>query len=273
MGGRYDAFRRIASLNPVVNGVEIVGTPTYIVQDPFTYRVALNVPVVSFMSIYTNYGTSFVAQTSLSTDGRQLKPQTGTQFEVGDRVSIFNNRLTLSAAVYHMIEKNVAVAQANGVIDQAGEQHSKGIEAELRARVSRRLTFFANYGFTNAAYDEFVSQDGNGSFVELRGRVPSFVARNTGRLWMTYDLPKGLGVSLGGRYLSKRPTDQFNYVFMGGFTVWDTALSYRRRKVEYNVLVNNVFDKTRYFVAAINHTQLYPGPPINISGAIRFRFK
>ena len=271
-GGRYDAFRRIASFNPVVNGVETPGTPTRIVQDPFTYRVALNAQVLPFMSIYTNYGTSFVAQTELSTDGRQLNPQTGAEFEVGDRFTFFNNRLTLDTAVYHLIEKNVAVARSNGVIDQAGEQHSKGIEAELHGRLSQRLNFFANYGFTNAGYDEFVSQDGDGSFVEVRGNFPSFVARHTARLWTTYDFPKGFGMSLGGRYLSKRPTDQFNHVFMGGFTTWDTGVYYRRRKLEYDLFISNFLNKTHYFIAAINDTQLYPGPPINVSGAVRYHF-
>ncbi len=271
-GGRYDAFRRVARFNPVVNGVQTPGAPMYIVQDPFTYRVALNVQVFPSVSIYTNYSTSFVAQTELSTDGRQLNPQTGAEFEVGDRFNFFKNRVTLDTAVYHMIEKNVAVARSNGVIDQAGEQHSKGIEADLRGRLSQRLNFFANYGFTNAAYDEFVSQDGDGSFVEVRGNVPSFVARHTARLWTTYDFPNGLGVCLGGRYLGKRPTDQFNHVFMDGFTTWDTGFYYRRRKMEYNLFISNFLNKTRYFVAAINDTQLYPGLPINISGAIRFRF-
>ncbi len=271
-GGRYDAFRRVASFNPVVNGVETPGAPLYIVQDPFSYRVALNVQVFPFISIYTNYSTSFVAQTELSTDGRQLNPQTGAEFEVGTRFNFFKNRLTLDTAVYHMIEKNVAVARSNGVVDQAGEQHSKGIEADLRSRLSQRLNFFANYGFTNAAYDEFVSQDGDGSFVEVRGNVPSFVARHTARLWTTYDFPKGLGVSIGGRYLGRRPTDQFNHVFMDGSTTWDTGFYYRRAKVEYDLFVSNFLNKTRYFVAAINDTQFYPGPPINISGAIRFRF-
>ena len=158
------------------------------------------------------------------------------------------------------------------VIDQAGEQHSKGIEAELRGRLSQRLNFFANYGFTNAAYDEFVSQDGDGSFVEVRGHVPSFVARHTARLWTTYDFPKGFGVSLGGRYLSKRPTDQFNHVLMTGFTTWDTGFYYRRPKMEYDLFITNFLDKTHYFISAINDTQLYPGPPIGISGAVRLHF-
>jgi iron complex outermembrane receptor protein len=272
VGGRYDGFRHIDSFSPVVNGVETPGAVTHIIQNPFTYRVALNAQVLPFMSIYTNYGTSFVAQTELSTAGNQLKPQSGSEFEVGDRFNFFKDRLTLDTAVYHMVEKNVAVARSNGVIDQAGEQHSKGIEAELRGRLSQRLNFFANYGFTNAAYDEFVSQDGDGSFVEVRGHVPSFVARHTARLWTTYDFPKGIGVSLGGRYLSKRPTDQFNHVFMGGFTTWDTGFYYRRPRMEYDLFITNFLDKSHYFISAINDTQLYPGPPIGVSGAVRFHF-
>jgi len=179
--------------------------------------------------------------------------------EVGDRFNFFKNRVTLDTAVYHMIEKNVAVARSNGVIDQAGEQHSKGIEADLRGRLSQRLNFFANYGFTNAAYDEFVSQDGDGSFVEVRETCRASwpaILRGSGR---HTNFPNGLGVCLGGRYLGKRPTDQFNHVFMDGFTTWDTGFYYRRRKMEYNLFISNFLNKTRYFVAAINDTQLYPG--------------
>jgi hypothetical protein len=56
---------------------------------------------------------------------------------------------------------------------------------------------------------------------------------------------------------------------MGGFTTWDTGVYYRRRKLEHDVFNSNFFDKTRYFIAAINDTQLYP---IKTSGAVRFHF-
>jgi iron complex outermembrane recepter protein len=274
VGGRYDAFRRAASLNPVSNGVKTPGTPTNIEQNPFTYRVAANYQALPFASIYTSYGTSFTAQTSLSTDGRQLLPQTGAQFEIGDRFNFFADRLTLDTAVYHIIEKNVAVALANGVITQAGEQHSKGIEAELRGRASQRINFFANYGFTNAAYDVFSAQQNNGDIVDVHGHLPSFVPRHTARVWATYDLPRGFGFSLGGRYLSSRATDPFNYVKMGGFATFDLAARYRREKVEYALNVTNFLNKTHYFVGAIDDqaTQLYPGTPIDVSGTVRYRF-
>ncbi len=273
-GGRYDAFRRVSSANPVTDGAETPGTPQYIIQNPFTYRVAVNYQALPFASIYSSYGTGFTSQTTLSTDGRQLLPTTGAQFEVGDRFNFFGNRLTLDTSVYHIIEKNVDVALADGVITQAGEQFSKGIEAELRARASQRLNLFANYGFTNAAYNVFSAQENNGDIVNVAGHVPSFVARHTARLWTTYDLPHGFQVSVGGRYLGPRFTDPFNYVKMGGFTTLDLAVQYRREKFEYAVNVTNVLDKKNYFVGAIDDqaTQLYPGTPINVAGTMRYRF-
>jgi outer membrane receptor protein involved in Fe transport len=49
------------------------------------------------------------------------------------------------------------------------------------------------------------------------------------------------------------------------------GLQYRRKKWEYDLNVVNLFDR-RYWVSAIDDTQVYPGPPINVSGTIRYRF-
>jgi iron complex outermembrane receptor protein len=275
-GMRYDAFRRHNFRNPIVAGVQTIGPSSDTAQNPVTYRVAVNAAVSSFLSLYSSYGTSFTGQTGINDDGLPFtpsgvpyKPTTAGQFEAGARLNFFQNRFTLDASIFHIVQKNVIVFLTSNTFDQAGEQHSKGAEIELRGRVSQRLSFFANYGFTQAAFGNFVSGG-----TDFSGLTPAWVPRHTVRVWSNYDFPKGFGMSLGMRYVSKRSPDAADSLFFGGFTTWDTAFRYRREKIEYSVNIANLLNKTHYYVSAItwNNLQVYPGTPLDVSASVRYRF-
>lgn len=173
--GRYDNFRRDARRNPVTNNIETEAPITRIEQNPFTYRAALNAQIAKPVGIYASYGTSFRAQTSLSDDGKQLKPETGRQFEVGQRFDLIGGRATLNTAFFWIEKENVTVSRPNGVFDQAGRLRSKGFEADLRGRPTRHLQLLASYGFTQAQFKDFFAEDGDGVVRDLRGRTPTFV--------------------------------------------------------------------------------------------------
>ena len=162
-------------------------------------------------------------------------------------------------AFYHIIQRNIAVERANGIIEQAGQQYSKGAEAVLRARFRQRINVFASYGFTQAAYDSYISEDIDGTFLNLHGYVPGLTPKQTERVWVNYDFPHGFSASIGQRYLSRRAVDQFDHFWMGGFTTFDAALRYTRRKMEYSVNLTNLLDKTHYYVSAIDDTQSIRG--------------
>ena len=270
--GRYDRFWREARRNPVTNDVETIVPLTRIEQNPFTYRAALNAQVAKAMGVYASYGTSFRAQTSLSDDGKQLKPETGRQFEIGQRFDLLGGRATLNTALFWIEKENVTVSRPNGVFDQAGRLRSKGFEADLRGRPTRHLQLLASYGFTQAQFKDFFAEDGDGVVRDLKGRTPTFVPRHTARLWAAYDLPRGWQVALGNRYMGKTPPSNFNYIFVGGYTIWDAAVFYRTRKMQWGLNLNNFTNKERYFLGAINEILLYPGRPFDIQANVRFRF-
>jgi hypothetical protein len=71
--------------------------------------------------------------------------------------------------------------------------------------------------------------------------------------------------------LHRRATDIFDLFWMPAFTTFDAAIRYRRGKMEYSVNVMNALDN-KYFVSAVDDTQVYPGSPINVSATIRYRF-
>jgi iron complex outermembrane receptor protein len=270
--GRYDGFRRTAFRNPVVNGVETLTTPAKIQQDPFTYRLATNYQATSWMGVYASYGTSFRAQTSLSADGKNLKPETGDQWEIGERFSLLHDRLTLNTTLFRLVKRNYTVSRANGIFDQAGEAESKGFEADLRGRITSRLRVQASYGFTQAQFKNSELEDGDGVIRDVTGRTPAFAPRHTQSFWGIYDVTRKWQVALGERYIGRAPVNNFNYVYMGGYTLWNAAVFYRTNKADYSVNLNNFLNKDRYIVASINDYLVYPGKPFEVTGTIRFHF-
>ena len=270
--GRYDGYRREASRNPVVNGVETQGPVTRVAQDPFTYRLAANYQMLPIMGVYVSYGTSFHAQTSLSADGRDLKPETGNQIEFGQRFNLLHNRITLDTALFRIIKENVTVSRANGILDQAGRMRSKGFEAALNGRLSRKLSLRASYGFTQAQFEDFELEDGDGIVRNLRGRTPSFVPRHTESFWGIYDVSRQWQVAVGQRYLGRVPVNNFDYVTLGGYSLLDAALFYHHRKTDVSLNFYNVLNKERYFVGSINDYLVYPGKPLDMTVTIRFHF-
>ena len=201
-----------------------------------------------------------------------LKPETGNQIEIGQRFSLFRDRITLNTALFRLVKENYTISRANGIFDQAGRAVSKGFEADLRGRVTSRMRVQASYGFTQVQFREFELEDGDGVTRDISGRAPAFAPRHTQSFWGTYDVSRQWQVALGERYIGRAPVNNFNYVMMGGYTIWNAAVFYRRNKAEYSVNVNNFTNKQRYIVASINDYLVYPGKPIEVTGTLRFHF-
>jgi len=275
VGGRYDAYRHYDFNYPVVNGVWQYGGPQNIFpQNPFTYRVGVISPILPYLALYANVATSFTAQVELSLAGNVLRPETGRQVEVGTRMNFLENRLSLNAAYFHINEYNIAESRADGTIDQANGMTSYGGEFSTRARIRQKLNAYASYGYTQATFGTFVLP---GYFnpnvdVDLAGYVPPLVPKHTERVWVNYDLPKGFNLSVGERYISKRATDIYDLFWMPGFTIFDAQVLYRSRKVDYALNLFNFANNRHYYVSSIDDTQVYPGPPINVTATIRYRF-
>lgn len=272
ISGRYDGFRRTSFRNPVVNGTETQGAITKIQQNPFSYRLAANWQALEHASVYLSYGTSFRAQNSVSADGKQLNPETGSQVEVGNRFDFLNGRMTMNTALFRIVKNNVTVSRANGIFDQAGQMRSKGFEMDLKGRLTKRFMVRTAYGFTQAQFTDFELEDGDGVTRNLKGKIPAFVPKHTVSFWGVYDVTSQLQVAVGQRYIARAPVNNFNYVFLGGYTLWDAAVFYRVKKWEYSVNLNNALNKERYLVSSINDYLVYPGKPLDVTGTIRFRF-
>jgi iron complex outermembrane receptor protein len=74
------------------------------------------------------------------------------------------------------------------------------------------------------------------------------------------------------RYVGALFTDNTNKYRLGGYTIWDAALSYKGDHMEYAANISNLFNKKNYFVGTIFNTQIYPGSDFGLSLTARFHF-
>jgi iron complex outermembrane receptor protein len=269
LGGRYDIYRRTSHSDAIANGeVETEGASIHREAEAFTSRVGIAFQPSSNLDVYGSFANAFKPLTLAQPDGSSLDPETGTQFEVGERLRLHRDRLQLRTSIYHIARQNVAFRRPGNIYVQAGEVRSQGFETELDAAVSAQLHVNASYGFTDAEFLDYEQSVG----VNLRGNTPVFAPRHTFNVWAGYDWQNGLGVNAGVRYLGNTFADNENTFAIDGYGVLNLAVHYRRGLIEYGLNINNVTD-TGYFVAHQDYLQVYPGNPVNAMATVRVRLK
>jgi iron complex outermembrane receptor protein len=268
LGGRLDIFRRYSHNDPVNDGVQTLGPEVRNEKNPFTGRVGVVYQPVQALDLYGSFANSYKPVLSVPIDGRNLEPETGNQYEVGQRIHLLNDRVQINAATYQIEKRNVTFSRPGGIFEQAGKQRSRGFELDLTAAPTLQWRVNAGYGYTDAKYLDYLvspTRDLTGKFV--RYATPHIV-----NVWSAYDWSAGFGVSGGVRYLSRSFADDTNLVSLPGYAVADLALRYRRGVAEYAMNVTNLFN-TEYFVSALYDTQLYPGQPTAVTASVRLRLR
>ena len=265
-GGRFDRVRRSSHRNPVANGVETEVTPDLSRSDEFTYRAGVVYQPTATVDIYAQNSTSFRPNFNTQVDGTPLDPEYGTQYEVGQRVRLMQERLQLSTAVFQIEKRNIARSLGGGVFDQIGKLRSRGFEAELNGRLMPAWSVNIGYGFTQATFLDFITRRGEDRSGNRPRRSPHHtVSFSTSHVWQN-----GLSVSAGGRVVSAQFINDSNTVGFNEYGVLDLGASYTSGRVQYWLNLTNVTD-TQYWASSLGNRQLYPGQPFNVMASLRIR--
>jgi len=135
-------------------------------------------------------------------DVTMFNPEYTWSYEVGTKNELIKNRLSLDVAVFYMDVKDIQLTQfvesgQGRYIDNAGKAHSFGVEATLSARITNRLNFAANYGYTNATFRNYTTikdkldDDGNTvkEKVSYKGNYVPYAPQHTLSLNASYSIP------------------------------------------------------------------------------------
>jgi TonB-dependent siderophore receptor len=269
IGGRVDRYRRNSHADALVDGGDpIEGPITRLENNAFTGRTGLVYQPTPIVDVYGSFANSFKPSTNAQPNGDTLDPETGQQWEVGQRLHLAQSRVQLTADVFRILRRNVAFRRPGNVFVQAGEMESKGFELDLETSPTAQWRVNASYGFTDASFLDFEQTVGE----NLRGNTPIFAPRHTFNLWTGYEWANGLGVSVGGRYFGTVFADNENLFVVDGYGTMGLGVRYTRGPFEYALNVNNLTN-TKYFVPHQDYLQVYPGQPINVLATVRIQLK
>ncbi|MEF9899041.1 MAG: TonB-dependent siderophore receptor [Pseudomonas sp.] len=199
---------------------------------------------------YLSYAESFQTATNASASPDQsFKPTEGKQWELGIKYQPPGSNTLLSAAIYDLTQKNVAVTTTVGnvpVSSQTGEVKVKGLELEAVSDVTENLKLIAAY---TLAKSEVQKGDYKGNRLQL---MPNQQAS----LWADYTWHSGVldgfGIGGGARYTGNTYGDQGN-TWLGkadAVTVFDASVHYDLGRLDNSLKgasiklnATNLFDK------------------------------
>lgn len=237
-GARYDDYK-------VTNNVTGVSTP----NSDTTMRVGASYELVRGFNAYASYAESFIPQNGTMRNGDTIKPETATNYEIGVKGGLWDNRLTLTAAAFSLTRQNVATADPNNVAGQpayvvaTGEQKHQGFEISTSLALTPALKLDLGYGYVDATITKVINANigqGVGAPVEL---VPNHTVSAFGSYSVQGGALAGLRLGLGARSISSRPAPRFKLDYEG-YTLVDALISYpisNRFSIQMNML--NLLDK------------------------------
>ncbi|WP_166875121.1 TonB-dependent siderophore receptor [Massilia mucilaginosa] len=221
------------------------------------------------VSPYAGYATSFQPQGGATYDGVKFKPTSARQYEVGVRYEPAGGNAMLSAAVFDIVQQNVAAADPlhEGFNVQRGEVGSRGLELEANASLMQGIDASASYSYTDAR----VTRDTRPNLI---GRKNGLVPSHKATLWLNARVPgewvSGMKVGMGVRYNSKVP-DYENVRWVPGVTLFDARLGYQiGTHWELSLNARNLFDKKH--LGNCSDGDCYPGDQREVLATASYRW-
>ncbi|KQY84896.1 TonB-dependent siderophore receptor [Brevundimonas sp. Root1423] len=177
--------------------------------DFVNYQIGLVYKPTANSSVYASFATASTPPTLSAGDQNAsggtgtgnlvttvLDPEESTNFEIGAKANLFNDRLALSAAAFMLKRENAQIQTAPGVYEQAGEAEVKGIELGVSGNITRQWQVFGGYTWMDS---ELVSGAYNNVNV---GDPLANTPEHTFSLFSTYRVTRALSLGGGVYYVS-----------------------------------------------------------------------
>ncbi|PBJ27466.1 putative TonB-dependent receptor BfrD precursor [Pseudomonas sp. ACN8] len=267
LGVRYDVFNQEYADD--LTHSELSRTDT-----TWSPRVGLVYQPDQVQSYYVSVSRSYQPSAemfALSTTNQDLEPEETTNFEIGGKWDLLDNRLALTAALFRLERTNMKTSDpANPTkLVLAGEQRTDGLELTASGQLSDKWQVYAGYAFLDA---EITKSNSFTNGVANEGQVPTLTPRHSANLWLVRSLTQTWRVGMGANYVDDRYTALDNNVVMPAYTTVDAALLYNEPKWDMALRLRNVFDKDYYASAHGSVDLITPGAPRTLELSTNYRF-
>ncbi len=287
LGLRYDDYST-ELVTPVLGKAPTVFNND---TDFVNYQAGVVFKPVANGSIYLSYGTSSTPPGMDGGDGSDginaanadLKPQETKNLELGTKWNLFDNRLNLTAALFHTELNNARVVIDNGTTQNAGKKVIDGFELGFTGQLTDAWSVYGGYTYLDSELKD------NGFTCSVSSRtgcpapgvwIPSpnngnqfpNTAKHSANLWTTYSFPFGLTLGAGATYSDKQYGDAANLKWIPSYTRWDAMASYAiQENVSLQLNVQNLSDKVYFTKAYASHyASIAPGRSATLALNVKF---
>jgi catecholate siderophore receptor len=251
-GLRFDLFA--ADFDSFLNNQSFNRTDTKL-----SWRTGLVFHPTPTQSYYFASGTSFnpsAEALALAANNADTPPEENISFEVGAKIGLFNDTLSLQGALFRIDKTNARTTDPDTLLlVLEGKQRVQGFEVGLTGRPLPRWNLFT--GFTYLDSKVLESQDVQNG-VPVEGKQLQNTPRYSANLWTTYDIGEKWQVGTGVFYVSERFANTSNTNEVPKTVRWDATVAYQiNRNIQLRFNAQNLTDAL-YF-DGIHPSHVVPG--------------
>lgn len=225
-------------------------------------------------SVYASYSESFGTNNGVTATGKRIDPQTGVQYEVGAKASLFEDRLSATLSFFELYKRNLLTPDPSDPTGTRsipiGEARSRGVELSVSGQVTENINLIGNYTYD----DVIITKDNTGN----QGHRLNSAPEHSGSMWATYDTaPRehaGWTFGTGVFWRTEVQGDDANSFQLPGYARVDALLAYRDKlagvPLSAQLNIQNLGDAT-YFERTNNNYSFY-GAPRTFMGSLRVEF-
>ncbi|HEX5537633.1 MAG TPA: TonB-dependent receptor [Sphingobium sp.] len=277
VGGRFDHFRQ-----HVVNPLALPPAPVNIVnvKEKFSPTAGVLYQLTDSLSIYAAYGTGFRPNTGVSFAGQTFAPETSKSYEAGLRFATRGDAIVATLAAYHMKKTNILTTDPDpnhaGFSITAGGARSRGIEADINARLPGDLNVIATYAYTDVIWTTQVVDPGGFGLTINPGDPLINIPKHAANLLVTkrFELAGAGAFTIGGgiNYVGKRLGETGTQFYLPDYTLVRALASYEPAEwVKLSVDATNLFNTT-WYPASYHRYWVAPGSPRTVTFRADFKF-
>lgn len=217
-----------------------------------------------------------------------IKPESGWNYEIGSRGSLFNDKLHYDMALYRMDVKNLLVARRTSSDEFIGINAGKTQYNGLEFAVNYIVLKTKNFELINSnalAYNDFKFKDFVDDMADYSGNDLTGVPDLTFNSSLDIETTLGFYAILNYNYVGEIPIRDDNTIYSDSYQLVNTKFGYKSnqsKKLQFDVFVglNNIFDEHYASMLLINAEGFgntapryyYPGEPINYYAGANLKY-
>ncbi|MEN5303022.1 TonB-dependent siderophore receptor [Pseudomonas sp. TWI628] len=218
-------------------------------------------------SIYVSYATSATPPGAMLGEGTEgnplgnttdrsgnllssdMEPEETTNYEIGTKWDLLDERLSLAAALFRTEKENARVQVNTTTYENVGETRVQGIELSASGKITDKWQVFAGYTYMEARQIDGgpvgAANDGN--------QLPN-TPNNSASLWTTYSITPKLTVGGGAFYVDDVYGSVANTTMVDSYVRYDAMAAYKLTKnVDLQLNVQNLTNEVYYDKAFSTH--------------------